>query len=597
MWFDVTGSAVDPSVGGRTGIEVTLSDPDTANGIAAKVQAALDLIGGFSASVLGNTVTVTNTANGNVTDAADGVTGGTFTATVTQQGSSGGGGTADISNGEYFTFSSPTTDYYAWFDIDNTGTDPSPGGTGIEIDITASDTAIQAATKAAAAIDALGEFSASSTDEVITITNAANGNVVNITVGTLSGASATVVTNGSDSAVDTATDNITLSNHGFSTGDVVQLTTTGTLPSPLATLTDYYVINIDANTIQLATSAVNAGTGTQINLTTEGTGEHTITSTVTGPAVAVSLGNNDGTFADPITSQLVNGAGELEIGDFNGDGEKDVAVINGTDLEFLLGNGSGSFTSDQISAVIGTISSVEVADFDRDGYSDVAITNLTSNRVQTFQGSASGVASTGNTYNIPASATHLTTGDFNGDGVVDLATASTNGGGAAVSVLLGDGEGDFSVQSSEVIATQVAIASLDVDGDGATDLAVLNGNRDVDVLLANTERDTGIGYINLTTQDDAIESLDTLEENRLRVARELGEVGASLSRLATTASSLEVMRDETIGAENRITDIDMAQEIAEMTALRVRRDAATALLGQLTVTPTLALELLQGSLE
>jgi len=256
---------------------------------------------------------------------------------VTQQGAAGGGGTADISNGEYFTFSSPSTNYYARFDIANTGTDPTPGGTGIEIDITASDTAIQAATKAAAAIAALGDFSASSTDEVITITNAANGSAVNITVGTLSGASATVVTNGSDSDVDTATDNITINNHGLETGDLVQLTTTGTLPAPLASLTDYYVINIDANTIQLATSAVNAGTGTQINLTTVGTGEHTITNTETGPGVVVAFGTGDGCFGSQVYSQLTNGIGEVKIGDFDGDGEKDVVVRNAANQEILSG--------------------------------------------------------------------------------------------------------------------------------------------------------------------------------------------------------------------------------------------------------------------
>lgn len=61
------------------------------------------------------------------------------------------------------------------------------------------------------------------------------------------------------------------------TGTRVRLTTTTTLPAPLATATDYYVIRISDTTFKLATSYANAIAGTAINLTTTGTGTHTIT--------------------------------------------------------------------------------------------------------------------------------------------------------------------------------------------------------------------------------------------------------------------------------------------------------------------------------
>ena len=77
----------------------------------------------------------------------------------------------------------------------------------------------------------------------------------------------------------------------------------------------------------------------------------------------------------------------------------------------------------------------------------------------------------------------VNTGDFNGDGVADLATA--NGFSNNVSVLLGVGDGTF--------AAQVAYAALDVpasvttgdfDGDGKTDLAIANQvSNNVSVLL------------------------------------------------------------------------------------------------------------------
>jgi len=61
------------------------------------------------------------------------------------------------------------------------------------------------------------------------------------------------------------------------TGTRVRLTTTTTLPAPLATATDYYVIRLTDSTFYLATSYANAIAGTRIDLTTTGTGTHTIT--------------------------------------------------------------------------------------------------------------------------------------------------------------------------------------------------------------------------------------------------------------------------------------------------------------------------------
>jgi len=61
------------------------------------------------------------------------------------------------------------------------------------------------------------------------------------------------------------------------TGTRVRLTTTTTLPAPLATATDYYVIRLSNTTFRLATSYANAVAGTQINITDAGTGTHTIT--------------------------------------------------------------------------------------------------------------------------------------------------------------------------------------------------------------------------------------------------------------------------------------------------------------------------------
>lgn len=69
---------------------------------------------------------------------------------------------------------------------------------------------------------------------------------------------------------------VTLSAHGLQTGDSIYLTTTGALPTGLAQNTRYWVIKVDANTFNLATSLANALAGTKINTTGSQSGVHTL---------------------------------------------------------------------------------------------------------------------------------------------------------------------------------------------------------------------------------------------------------------------------------------------------------------------------------
>jgi hypothetical protein len=85
--------------------------------------------------------------------------------------------------------------------------------------------------------------------------------------------------------VDTTDDSIA-KDTGYTVGKVIRLTTTGGLPAPLAAATDYYVIPVFNGPFKLATSLVNAQAGTAINITTQGTGVHTIVD----PSSALSSG-------------------------------------------------------------------------------------------------------------------------------------------------------------------------------------------------------------------------------------------------------------------------------------------------------------------
>jgi hypothetical protein len=82
----------------------------------------------------------------------------------------------------------------------------------------------------------------------------------------------------------------------------------------------------------------------------------------------------------------------------------------------------------------------------------------------------------------------IAVGDFNGDGVQDLAVA--NEGSNNVSVLLGKGDGTFQgVVNFGAGSGPVSVAVGDFNGDGVQDLAVANERpNNVSVLINNTPR-------------------------------------------------------------------------------------------------------------
>lgn len=69
---------------------------------------------------------------------------------------------------------------------------------------------------------------------------------------------------------------VTLNGHGMKTGDIIELTSTGALPTGLAVNTNYYCIYNDANTFWLATTLANANAGTKIATSGTQSGVHSM---------------------------------------------------------------------------------------------------------------------------------------------------------------------------------------------------------------------------------------------------------------------------------------------------------------------------------
>jgi hypothetical protein len=134
-----------------------------------------------------------------------------------------------------------------------------------------------------------------------------------------------------------------------------------------------------------------------------------------------------------------------------------------------------------------------IGDFNGDGILDIATANTAPDETQTMYANTVSI-SLGNgdgTFTSqglgPATGVgpeSIVSADFNGDGKLDLATANTTD--STVTVLLGNGNGTFAAasQTPAVGASPNGIVTGDFNGDGKADLAVAVGNG-VTVLLGN----------------------------------------------------------------------------------------------------------------
>jgi len=195
-------------------------------------------------------------------------------------------------------------------------------------------------------------------------------------------------------------------------------------------------------------------------------------------SVFILLGDGNGGFTQVSSSVVGDTPESTAVGDFNGDGNLDLAVANrfSGSLSILLGDGTGNFSSASSPATGASPSSVAAGDFNGDGKLDLAVTNSGDNTVSILLGDSTGnfsLASSPATGGLPSS---VAVGDFNRDGKLDLATANVLSG--TVSVLLGDGAGNFTLAWSPSAGFEpVSLALGDFNGDGELDLAVADADQ------------------------------------------------------------------------------------------------------------------------
>jgi hypothetical protein len=184
--------------------------------------------------------------------------------------------------------------------------------------------------------------------------------------------------------------------------------------------------------------------------------------------VAVLQGDGAGAFHAPLITAACVSIGALATGDFNRDGKPDLAGVCDSGVQIFLGDGTGNFQVSFFAVPFGAFlggARIVPVDLNNDGNQDLLISGILP---LLFTGDGTG--------NFTAADARLSSqiasvpGDFNNDGILDLASVDPYSG--FVTLWLGDGKGSFTSIKTPVGIIVLSMAGGDFNGDGNLDLVL-----------------------------------------------------------------------------------------------------------------------------
>lgn len=196
-----------------------------------------------------------------------------------------------------------------------------------------------------------------------------------------------------------------------------------------------------------------------------------------GFGCSVLRGLGTGAFTAPVVLPDTFSHSWLVLGDFNNDGNIDL-LADGGQGKFYAGNGDGTFAAPVLTVIVpyGAVA----ADLNADGKLDIASVVTTFSRELVASENVAVAIGTGNGQFLSymnfvyggASAGQVAVGDFNGDGIADLAIYINSP--AQLQVLAGGSLQFPGITADPGTAANTVMIAADVDGNGSRDLLLMS---------------------------------------------------------------------------------------------------------------------------
>jgi len=193
--------------------------------------------------------------------------------------------------------------------------------------------------------------------------------------------------------------------------------------------------------------------------------------TGTGGGLWIAIGDGAGSFQPLATQVLPLRTANIAVADFDGDGHLDVAELGGylspSAVSIASGLGDGSFVNGSPSFSVGIYASgLAVGDFDGDGDVDLATGFKYYMSIRLNDGS--GHFTLAQSVGVGSYVKGIAAGDLDGDGDLDL--MATSGGASAIRLVTNDSTGHFTPTASIPASIQCySVMLADTSGDGYPD--------------------------------------------------------------------------------------------------------------------------------
>ena len=211
----------------------------------------------------------------------------------------------------------------------------------------------------------------------------------------------------------------------------------------------------------------STGAGSPVMIAADFNGDGNLDLAVDGGAtIAIYLGDGHGNLTYKSLLSTYGGNSPLAIADFNQDGILDIYSAGWNTaqrwFEIDTGRGDGTFNYSVAGATSFFSEFAAVGDFNGDGWLDLVISEFQTNSMEFFSGHSGGFSDGGS---IPDGAENPIAADMNRDGKLDILDYGC--------ILLGKGDGTFTTGGCAQYSG-IPVATGDFDGDGQLDVALSN---------------------------------------------------------------------------------------------------------------------------